>query len=123
MPDKIYINKMAFYGYHGVFPEENKLGQRFFVDAVLECDLRDAGKTDQLSKTINYAEIYEAIKAIVEGKPFQLVEAVAEKIATELLMKFPMIEKCHIKVTKPDPPIQGHFDSVAVGITRGRDDV
>ncbi|WP_027725249.1 dihydroneopterin aldolase [Tuberibacillus calidus] len=123
MADKIYINKMAFYGYHGVFPEENRLGQRFFVDVVLECDLREAGQTDDLKKTINYAEIYEAVKGIVEGKPYKLVESVAEKIAETLLVTFPLLVRCHVKVTKPDPPINGYYDSVAVEITRGRQDV
>ncbi|MGV3488464.1 MAG: dihydroneopterin aldolase [Tuberibacillus sp.] len=123
MRDKIFLNQMAFYGYHGVFPEENKLGQRFLVDLILECDLREAGRTDQFNKTVNYAEVYDITKEIVEGKPFKLVESVAEKLASELLKTFPIVETCHVKVTKPDPPIQGHYESVAVGITRRRQDV
>lgn len=121
MLDKIYLNQMAFYGYHGVFPEESKLGQRFFVDVILECDLKEAGQTDRLDLTVNYAEIYESTREIVEGKPYKLVESVAETLAARLLEKFPMVERVTIKVTKPDPPIRGHYDSVAIGITRGRE--
>ena len=113
---------MEFYGYHGVYPEENKLGQRFIVDLILECDLREAGRTDQLDQTINYAEVYDVTQNIVEGKPFNLVESVAETLAQTLLSKFSLIDRCHIKVVKPDPPIRGHYESVAIGITRSRQD-
>jgi 7,8-dihydroneopterin aldolase/epimerase/oxygenase len=120
MLDKIYLNQMAFYGYHGVYPEENKLGQRFLVDIILECDLQEVGLTDRLDLTVNYGEVYEVTRQIVEGKPFKLVESVAETLATALLSKFPIVVRLTIKVTKPDPPIRGHYDSVAIGITRGR---
>lgn len=121
MSDKIYLNQMAFYGYHGVFPEENKLGQRFYVDLVLECDLKEAGITDHLEHTVNYGEIYEVSRDVVEGKPFKLVESVAETLAAKILAAFPLVQEVMVKVTKPDPPIRGHYDSVAIGITRGRD--
>ncbi|MFD6438532.1 dihydroneopterin aldolase [Peribacillus sp. NPDC060186] len=118
--DKIFVNKMEFYGYHGVFPEETKLGQRFKVDLTVEADLAKAGKSDELEDSINYGELYEVCKSVVEGKPFKLVEAVAEEIASELLNKFSSIEKCTVKVYKPDPPIAGHYESVAIEIVRGR---
>ncbi|CAH0169028.1 Dihydroneopterin aldolase [Peribacillus frigoritolerans] len=118
--DKIYVNKMEFYGYHGVFPEETKLGQRFKVDLIVQTDLAKAGKSDKLEDSINYGELYEVCKNVVEGEPFKLVEAVAEKIASELLNKYSSIETCTVKVYKPDPPIAGHYDSVAIEIVRGR---
>ena len=73
--DKIILEKMDFYGYHGVYPEENKLGQRYRVDLTLYVDLKTAGQTDDLSNSVNYAEIYTLCKEIVEGKPFNLIEA------------------------------------------------
>ncbi|MBP3953456.1 dihydroneopterin aldolase [Bacillus suaedae] len=118
--DRIYLNQMSFYGYHGVFEEENKLGQRFIVDVKLGLDLAKAGLTDQLDETINYGDVYSIIKQIVEGKPYKLVEAVAEKVASELLRSFDNLTECTIKVIKPDPPIPGHYQSVAVEITRSR---
>jgi dihydroneopterin aldolase len=116
--DKILLNQMEFYGYHGVFPEETKLGQRFIVDVVLELDLTEAGKTDELTKTINYGEVYETVRAIVEGSPHKLVETVAEKISEKILTNFPLVKASTIKVTKPNPPIAGHYHSVAVEISR-----
>lgn len=118
--DKIYVNKMQFYGYHGVYEEENKLGQRFFVDVVLEMDTRPAGVSDDLQLTVNYAQVYELTKSIMEGKRVKLLEKLAELIANELLSNFQMVHAVTIKVTKPDPPIPGFYDSVAVQIRRER---
>lgn len=118
--DKIYLNNLSFYGYHGVLSEETKLGQRFNVDVVLELDLSEAGRTDDLQKSVNYAEVYESVKKIVEGSPRKLIESVAEAIADKLLKQFFLVNTCQVKVVKPDPPIQGHYDSVAVEIKRHR---
>jgi|SRR5690625_1664895 len=119
--DKISLNQMEFYGYHGVFQEEKKLGQRFIVDVELHTPLQTAGQTDNLNDSIDYGLVYLEIKKIVEGKVQNLIEAVAEKIATTLLRTFPALEACVVKVIKPDPPIQGHFKSVAVEIYRERE--
>lgn len=118
--DKIYVNQMEFYGYHGVFPEETRLGQRFIVDLMVHVDLKKAGETDELEHSVNYGELFQVCKEIVEGKPFKLVEAVAEKMAESVLRKFPLIAETTVKVIKPDPPIPGHYKSVAVEITRSR---
>jgi len=118
--DIIYFNGMEFYGYHGVFPEENKLGQRFIVDMELYLDLGVAGETDQLENTINYAEVYHLCKGIMENETYQLVEKVAQQIANRSLTGFPLLNEVMVRVTKPDPPIPGHYRSVAVEIRRGR---
>ncbi|MFP7171948.1 dihydroneopterin aldolase [Terribacillus sp. 7520-G] len=118
--DKIYMNQLRFYGYHGLFPEENKLGQRFMVDAVLELDLSPAGESDDMTQSIHYGQAYEVIKDVVEGRAKNLIEAVAEDIAKQLFEAFPLLEACTVKVTKPDPPIAGHYESVAVEIRRER---
>lgn len=118
--DKIYVNKMEFYGYHGVFPEETKLGQKFIVDLVVQADLKRAGESDDLAYSINYGELYELCKSVVEGEPFKLVEAVAEEIAERCLTQFKRAHVCTVKVIKPNPPIPGHYESVAVEITRSR---
>ncbi len=111
---------MEFYGYHGVYQEENKLGQRFRVDLMVELDLKSAGENDDLNQTVNYASLYNCCKEIVEGKPFNLVEAVAERISQRILSDFPLIQNCTVKMIKPDPPIPGHYKNVAVEIRRGR---
>ncbi|SDP95920.1 dihydroneopterin aldolase [Litchfieldia salsa] len=111
---------MDFYGYHGVLPEETRLGQRFIIDLVVEADLKQAGETDDLQYTINYAELYHICKEIVEGEPYKLIEAVAEKITKAILNEFHSINVITVKVIKPNPPIQGHYQSVAVEVQRSR---
>ncbi|WP_223703358.1 dihydroneopterin aldolase [Sutcliffiella deserti] len=118
--DKIYVNQMKFYGYHGVFPEETKLGQRFIIDLIVELDLSKAGKSDDLTNSVNYADLYNTCQQVVEKETYKLVETVAERIAQNVLLSFPLIEQCTVKAIKPDPPIPGHYESVAVEITRGR---
>lgn len=118
--DKIFVNEMSFYGYHGVFPEEKKLGQRFLVDVCVEANLQQAGKSDDLHDSIHYGEIYEICKRIVEGKSYNLIEAVGEEIANTIIDRYPLAFSCTVKVTKTDPPIKGHYKSVAVELTRSR---
>lgn len=119
--DYIHLNNMSFYGYHGVLPEETKLGQRFRVTVSLATSLQEAGKRDDLSKTVNYAEVYELCKDIVEGSPVQLIETVAESIAERILNEYiDKVKGVRVQLIKPDPPIAGHYDSVSIDITRGQ---
>lgn len=119
MMDFIHVNDMEFYGYHGVFPEENKLGQRFRLTVSLAVDLSKAGKTDDLVHTVHYGEVYEACRTIVEGPPKKLVEAVAEEVASQILSQFPLVKGIRVQMVKPDPPIPGHYRSVAIELSRG----
>ncbi|GEM02646.1 dihydroneopterin aldolase [Halolactibacillus halophilus] len=119
--DKIYLNGLQFYGYHGALKEENTLGQTFIVDLVLELDLKAAGVNDNLKATVHYGHVYETVKTVVEGKQLKLIEAVAERVSDQVLQAFPLIQQLTIKVIKPNPPIPGHYESVAVEMTRGRE--
>jgi dihydroneopterin aldolase len=119
--DKIKMNGMQFYGFHGVFPAETELGQRFYVDVELLLPLSKAGVNDHLEDTVNYAEVYYLVKGIIEGKPFKLIEAVAERIASELLQTYTKINEVTVRVTKPHPPFDIHFAGVTVEIMRRRD--
>lgn len=116
------MKNMRFYGYHGLFAEETKLGQRFNVSAELFVSLEKAGKSDDMNDSVNYGLIFEVVKDVVEGMPHKLIESVAEKIAVGLLEEFPKIKQCLIQVEKPNPPINGHYDSVAVEILRRRNE-
>ncbi|MFD2671509.1 dihydroneopterin aldolase [Marinicrinis sediminis] len=119
--DKISLSGMQFYGYHGVFPEENKLGQRYRVDAELYMDLQASGQSDRLEDTVNYATIVDTIRGIVEGKPYQLIEAVAEHIARAVLAEYDQVQALTVRVIKPNPPFDIHFDGVSVEIYRKRE--
>lgn len=121
MMDRMVLKRMVFYGYHGVFPEENKLGQKFYVDLDLRLDLTKAGRSDDVADTVNYAEIHSTVKAIVEGAPVKLIEALAEKIANAVLGTYTIINEATVSVTKPNPPFDITFDGVTVELRRRRD--
>ncbi|MEV5030776.1 dihydroneopterin aldolase [Paenibacillus sp. LPE1-1-1.1] len=119
--DKMFIKGMKFYGYHGVFPEENKLGQKYYVDIELDMDLEQAAVTDDLNRTVNYVEIHALAKTIVEGPPYKLIEALTGHIATRVLEVYTMVNEVTVRVTKPNPPFDIHFDGVTVELRRKRD--
>ncbi|GAA3411697.1 dihydroneopterin aldolase [Paenibacillus hodogayensis] len=119
--DKMHLARMQFYGNHGLFPEENKLGQRFYVDLTLSLDLSEAGRTDEIGTTVNYAELYERVKQIVEGRTFRLIEALAENIASDVLHQYTNVNDVTVRVIKPHPPFDIHFDGVTVEIVRKRE--
>lgn len=119
--DSIHLKGMRFYGYHGVLAEETRLGQHFVVSAVLVVDVREAGRNDDLTLTVNYAEAYERIKAIAQGERFLLIEALAERIASDLLDTYTIVKQITVEVVKPNPPFEAYFDGVAVQITRTRE--
>ncbi|GEN34544.1 MULTISPECIES: dihydroneopterin aldolase [Aneurinibacillus] len=119
--DKILFNKMEFWGYHGAFKEENTLGQRFYVDLEIYFDLSKAGHSDNLKDTVNYADIYKTTQQVVENEKYELVEAIAERLAAKILDSYLLIDEILVRVTKPDPPIPGHYQSVAVEIKRSRE--
>lgn len=114
------MKNMAFYGYHGVLPEEKKIGQKFFIDAILYLPLKEAGQTDDLTLSVSYAAVYATIKNIVENKPFDLLEAVAETICSQILSTYSLVQKVQVTVKKPEAPVAGIFDYFGVEIERER---
>ncbi len=118
--DKILLNNMCFYGYHGVLPEETKLGQKFYIDMELFLNTKPAGTTDDLYKSVSYAEVFITVKAIVEGTPFKLIEALAENIASGIIDKYPLVQGLMVRVKKPEAPVPGSYDYFGVEINRSR---
>ncbi|KQX57768.1 MULTISPECIES: dihydroneopterin aldolase [unclassified Paenibacillus] len=118
--DKITLSRMQFFGNHGVFPEENKLGQRFYVDVEFMLPLDKPGKSDHLDDTVNYGEVFFKVKEVVEGRTYKLIEALAENIASELLHTYTSINEVTVRVIKPHPPFAVFFDGVTVEINRKR---
>ena len=118
--DYIHLRDMQFFGYLGVLPEETVLGQRFRANVSIAVDIKKAGETDELDHTVSYVGVYDICKDVIEGKPFKLIEAVAETIASRILATYEgQVFGCRVEVIKPDPPIPGHYKEVAVEITRG----
>lgn len=111
---------MIFFGFHGALDAEKELGQRFIVDVRLSLDLHAAGAGDDLQQTVHYGEVYRLVREIVEGPPANLIEAVAERVASAILATFTPVAVVEVTVKKPEVPIRGVLDYAAVQIVRRR---
>lgn len=118
--DKIRLSGMAFYGYHGVFPEERAIGQQFLVDLVLDVDTTLAAETDDLQHAVDYGKVYDVVRQVVEGPPKHLLEALAAAICTGVLRDFSLVSSVSVEVHKPAAPIPGAFRDVSVVLSRSR---
>ena len=116
--DQIKIQELEVFANHGVFPEENALGQKFVISAVLYTDTRPAGQTDDLTLSVHYGEVSQRIREFVEGNTWKLLETVAEKLAFELLVSFPRVRKIRLEIRKPWAPVRLPMKTVAVEIER-----
>ena len=99
--DRILLTDMVFHGRHGTLRAENELGQPFVVSIELHLDLRPAGSSDDLTRTVDYGEVHRMARDLVEGPPVQLTETLAEMIAAGLLRDHPEVEAVRVKVAKP----------------------
>ncbi|MFZ5595700.1 MAG: dihydroneopterin aldolase [Bacillota bacterium] len=118
--DKILISGMRFYGRHGVLAQEKDLGQTFEADIELSLDLRPAGLSDDLTRTVSYAEVFGLVKEVVAGDPANLIEAVAERVAALVLERYGAVQEVRVRLKKPSAPIEGIFDFAGVEIIRAR---
>jgi dihydroneopterin aldolase len=110
--DKIQLEGMVFYGFHGIGPAEQELGQRFIVDLEMERDLHAAGLSDDPEDTVNYSRVYKLVKEVMEGPSRKLLENLAETIAQRVLEGFD-IDAIRVKVKKPEVPMKGSILSHA----------
>jgi len=115
--DCIRIINLKIPGRHGVYEFEKEKDGLFELDVDLFLDLKSAGKSDDLSKTVNYGEVVEIITEVFNSKDRNLIESVAEDISRELLSKY-TINKVIIRIRKPHAPISANFDTVEVELER-----
>ena len=119
----IGIRDLEVYAYHGVYPEEQTNGQKFYVSADLYVDTWEAEHTDDLEASVNYGTVCERITAYMTNEKHMLIERAAGKICENLLRDFPKIEKIRLKLYKPEAPIPLPFGTVFVEVERSWEDV
>ncbi|MDG4768456.1 dihydroneopterin aldolase [Solwaraspora sp. WMMD406] len=117
--DQIQLTGLRAFGRHGVYPAERATGQDFVVDVTLELDLAPAAVTDQVERTVHYGELAGRIVEIVEGPPVNLIETLADRIATACLAD-DRVWTARVTVHKPQAPIPHDFTDVSVTLTRSR---
>ena len=119
MADLIELKGIKALGTIGVLPEEQERAQPFEVDVLLESDLSKPGQTDELTDTVNYAEIVEVVVNVITGENHQLLERVAQRLADETL-RLQGVEAVTISIRKLRPPVPHLLDHSAVTIRRER---
>jgi len=114
--NKIQVEGIKIYAYHGCLVEEGKIGTNYIVDVTMETDFTDAAKKDDLSKTIDYVAVYDTVKAQMAIRS-KLIEQVGQRIVDELKKQFATLKKVEVKVTKLNPPMNGNVERVSIIIS------
>jgi dihydroneopterin aldolase len=118
-PDRITIAGLSAHAHHGVYDWERERGQAFVVDAVLELDTAPAAAADDLAQTVNYAELAQRLHATLTGKPVDLLETLAQRLA-DVCLEVALVDAVEITVHKPDADLGVPFADVTVRIRRER---
>lgn len=116
--DKIHIKDLEIIGFHGAIPEEKVLGQKFVLSFELDVDLRQAGKNDDLTKTVHYGELAQKVEEEFTKTSYDLIEKAAEEICEFVLLNYPLVKKVKLLLKKPWAPTRKHVEYVAVEIER-----
>ena len=119
--DTIRLKNMQFYGFHGVDKSEKHLGGRFEVDVEMKLSLKKSCNSDELDDTVNYEKIYKTVDTCVNKDKFYLIEALANSIAKDILINFP-INSILVRVRKPHAPVKGVLDTIEVELNRSKED-
>jgi dihydroneopterin aldolase len=121
MSDRIALAGMAFQARHGVHDWEKVEAQRFEVDVELILDVQPAGLDDDLAKTVDYGSVYQVVRQVVESTTFNLIEALAEAIAHEILGEHGPVDEVVVRIRKPEVRLDGPLAYAGVEIRRVRD--
>ena len=117
MTSEILIDDMEFFALHGFYPEEQKIGCRYTVSLIINTSLELSGTTDNLNDTINYENVYQIVKHIMDN-PVRLIEHVAALIMDAILSHYPQIEHLDIRLYKYNPPLGGQLNRVGIHLAK-----
>ena len=113
------MNGMQFYAFHGCFAEEQSIGTYFRVDVVYDVDTTKAQKSDCITDTVSYLDVYRTVKREMMVAS-HLLEHVGDRIGEAILQEFAAIEHVEVNVSKLNPPLGGPLESVTVEIIKDR---
>jgi len=118
-PDRIAVRGLRAYGHHGVYASERSQGQSFSCDAVLEVDTRPAAETDDLQRTVNYAELSQRLHSVLSGEPVDLLETLAQRLA-DVCLAYELVDAVEVTLQTPEADLGVPFGNVTVTIRRER---
>jgi 7,8-dihydroneopterin aldolase/epimerase/oxygenase len=102
----ISLEGLEFFAYHGAYAEEQKIGNRYSVDVHIQTDLSSAAASDKLAETVNYEDVYLAVKQVMQNQ-HKLLEHIGYSIIQLIRQKYPFVQKVEVEVSKYNPPIGG----------------
>lgn len=117
--DEIRIEMLKVFAHHGVLPEETRDGQHFYINAVLYTDVHGAGLSDRLEQSVDYGDVCSVLTEWMQTNTCLLLEAVAERLAGELLLRYRRLSGLELEIRKPEAPISQSFGCVSVKVSRG----
>ena len=120
--DKLVLENMQFYAYHGVYAAEKKIGQWYRVDMEISADFSKAAAEDDLNAAIDYEKVYKACSAVMDT-PSKLIEHVAMRLLRAMFATFEAAQHIRLKLSKPEPPLQGFITSASIEMSRSRGEV
>ncbi|MDE6163052.1 MAG: dihydroneopterin aldolase [Bacteroides sp.] len=117
----ILLKGIRCYAYHGVAPQENLIGNEYLIDLKLQVDISKAARTDEVTDTVNYAEVHQVIKNEM-AIPSKLLEHVSGRIIEKLFEQFPCIERIELRLSKRNPPMGADIESAGIELQCSRDE-
>ncbi|MES2093788.1 MAG: dihydroneopterin aldolase [Actinomycetota bacterium] len=117
--DTIRLTGLRVFGHHGVFEAERENGQEFVIDLEIAVDLAPAAASDDVTRTIHYGELAEAVAVAVQADAVNLIETLAERVAA-IALGYDRAARVTVTIHKPAAPISVPFDDVSVTLTRSR---
>ena len=122
MKTVLFIDNLEVFANHGLFEEENKLGQKFIFDIECELNYKKAMFSDEMTDSISYADIAEVVVKTATTNTFNLLERLAGEILKNIFTEFPQIENINLKINKPGAPIKYHFEKCGVEVKISREE-
>lgn len=118
----LFIDNLEVFANHGLFEEENKLGQKFIFDIECELNYKKAMFSDEMTDSISYADIAEVVVKTATTNTFNLLERLAGEILKNIFTEFSQIENINLKINKPGAPIKYHFEKCGVEVNVSREE-
>ena len=122
MKTVLFIDNLEVFANHGLFEEENKLGQKFIFDIECELNYKKAMFSDEMMDSISYADIAEVVVKTATTNTFNLLERLAGEILKNIFTEFSQIENINLKINKPGAPIKYHFKKCGVEVKVSREE-
>ena len=122
MKTKLFINNLEIFANHGLFEEENKLGQKFIFDIECELNYKKALFSDEMTDSISYADIADVVVKTATTNTYNLLERLVGEILKNIFNEFTQIEKIKLTVNKPTAPISYHFEKCGVKVETSREE-